>query len=162
MKRRYYNSYLLAVLLVILAFNGVDRIALGLVLQDIKAEFSLSDTELGFLTGISFALFYSFMGVPLARWADRGNRISVISVTTALWSAAVAFCAIAGNFFQLLAIRVAVAVGEAGAIPPAQSLIADTFSRAERPRAVGIYMLGTPLGAVIGNFVAGWLNQLYG
>jgi MFS family permease len=156
------RSYLLGLLLTILAFNSVDRLALGLVLQSIKADLSLSDTQLGLLTGIAFALFYSVMGIPIARWADRGNRVTIIAITTALWSVAVALCGAAGSFLQLLLIRVGVAVGEAGCIPPAYSLIADNFTRAERPRAVARYMLGGPLSVVIGYFVAGWLNEFYG
>jgi MFS family permease len=153
---------MLAVLMVVLAFNSVDRVALGLVLQDIKLALHLSDTQLGVLSGIAFALFYSIMGVPIARWADRGNRVAIISVTTALWSAMVALCGSAASFAQLLLIRVGVAVGEAGCVPPAHSLIADFFSRAERPRAVALYMLGGPLSMVIGYFVAGWLNEFFG
>jgi len=162
MKEARYKKYLLGVLLVILAFNYVDRLALGLVLQSIKADLHLSDTQLGFLGGIAFALFYSVMGIPIARRADKGNRVLIIAVTTLLWSAAVALCGLAGTFWHLLLIRVGVAVGEAGSIPPAQSLIADYFQRAERPRAVGIYMLGASLSTVIGYFGAGWLNELYG
>jgi predicted MFS family arabinose efflux permease len=157
-----YKRYLLAVLLTVLAFNQVDRLVLGLVLQDIKIDLDLTDTQLGLLTGIAFALFYSVMGIPIARWADRGNRVTIISVTTALWSAAVALCGAAGSFVQLMLMRVGVAIGEAGCIPPAHSLIADHFTRAERPRATAIYMLGLPLSAIIGYFVAGWLNELYG
>jgi MFS transporter, Spinster family, sphingosine-1-phosphate transporter len=150
------------VLLAILAFNYVDRLALGLVLQDIKLDFHLSDTKAGLLSGIAFAFFYSVMGIPIARWADRGNRVTIIALTTALWSVAVALCGVAGSFLQLLLIRVGVAVGEAGCIPPAHSLIADYFTRAERPRAVARYMLGVPLSVVIGFFLAGWLNEFYG
>jgi predicted MFS family arabinose efflux permease len=157
-----YRYYLLILLLLILAFNYVDRAALGLLLQDIKTDLMLSDTQLGFLTGIAFALFYSVMGIPIARWADRGNRVSIISVTCALWSVAVALCGCAVNFPQLLFIRVGVGVGEAGCIPPAHSLIADYFSRAERPRAAAIYLLGGPLSVVIGFSLAGWLNEFYG
>lgn len=127
-----------------------------------KIDLDLTDTQLGFLTGIAFALFYSVMGIPMARWADRGNRVTVITMTTALWSAAVALCGAAGSFVQLLLIRIGVAVGEAGCVPPAHSLIADTFTRTERPRAVARYMLGMPLSFVIGYFPAGWLNELYG
>jgi MFS transporter, Spinster family, sphingosine-1-phosphate transporter len=159
---RAYRRYLLAVLLTVLAFNQVDRLVLGLVLQDIKVDLNLTDTQLGLLTGIAFALFYSVMGIPIARWADRGNRVNIISVTTALWSAAVALCGAAGSFVQLMLMRVGVAIGEAGCIPPAHSLIADHFTRAERPRATAIYMLGMPLSAIVGYFVGGWLNELYG
>jgi MFS family permease len=157
-----YKRYLLSVLLVIYAFNSVDRAALQLVLQDIKSDFHLTDTQLGLLTGIVFALFYSLMGIRIARWADRGNRVTIISVCTALWSALVALCALAGNFGQLLLIRVGVAIGEAGCVPPAHSLIADYFTRAERPKAVAIYMLGASVSTVMGFFLAGWLNQFYG
>lgn len=159
---RLYRAYLLGVLLVILAFNYVDRLALGLMLQDIKTDLALTDTQLGFLSGIAFAAFYSLMGIPIARWADRGDRVTIITVTTALWSVAVSACGIAGNFMQLMLIRIGVAVGEAGCIPPAHSLIADFFSREQRPRAVATYMLGWPLSVVIGYFLAGWLNELYG
>lgn len=157
-----YRNYLLAVLLVTLAFNNVDRLALGLVLEDLKADFHLSDTQLGLLSGIAFALFYSVMGIPIARWADRGNRVTIISLTAALWSAGVVLCGMAASFLQLLLIRIGVAVGEAGCMPPAHSLIADHFSRAERPRAVAIYMMGAPLSMAIGYFLAGALNQRYG
>lgn len=162
MRHEAYKNYLLAVLLLILAFNFVDRFALGLVLQDIKSDFHLSDTQLGLLSGMAFALFYSTMGIPLARWADRGNRVAIISITTALWCAAMALCGVANSFVQLLVIRVGVAVGEAGCIPPAHSLIADNFTRAERPRAVAIYMLGPALSTLLGFFLAGWLNQIHG
>jgi MFS family permease len=162
LKESVYRRYLLTVLLAILAFNYVDRLALGLVLQDIKIELHLSDTELGFLTGLAFAVFYSLMGLPIARWADRGDRVLIISITTAIWSAAVALCGAIATFSQLLLVRIGVAVGEAGCIPPAHSLIADYFTRAERPRAVATYMLGAPLSMVVGYFLAGWLNEFYG
>lgn len=162
MKKPPYKHYVLSILLVVMAFNFVDRLALAVVTQDIKTELALSDTQLGLLTGIAFALFYSVMGIPIARWADRGNRVTIISLTTALWSVAVMLCGFIGNFFHLMLIRIGVAVGEAGCIPPAHSLIADYFSRAERPRAVAIYMMGAPLSAVFGYFLAGWLNEIYG
>jgi MFS family permease len=143
-----YRKYLLAVLLLILAFNYVDRLALGLLLQSIKADLSLSDTELGFMSGMAFALFYSVMGIPIARWADRGNRATIITLTTAVWSVAVALCGVTRSFAQMLAVRVAVAVGEASCVPPAHSLIPDYFTRAERPRAVSIYMLGAAISVI--------------
>jgi len=119
-------------------------------------------TALLHLTGMAFALFYSVMGIPIARWADRGNRVTIISITAALWGVAVSLCSLTTSYLQLLLVRVAVAVGEAGCIPPAHSLIPDYYTRAERPRAVSIYMLGASLSVVIGYFLAGWLNQLYG
>jgi MFS transporter, Spinster family, sphingosine-1-phosphate transporter len=160
--QRVYKNYMLILLMVILAFNFADRLALGIVLQDIKVAFELTDTQLGFLGGIAFALFYSIMGIPIARWADRGNRVLIIGVTTALWSLAVALCGAASSFTQLLLTRVLVGIGEAGCIPPANSLIADYFIRAERARAVGIYTMGIQVSLVFGVVAAGWANQFYG
>lgn len=157
-----YRSYLLTLLVLILAFNFIDRLALGIVLQDIKVDLELSDTQLGLFTGIAFAIFYAVMGIPIARWADRGNRITIISLTTAVWSVAVALCGAAGSFVQLMLVRIGVAVGEAGCQPPALSLLSDYFNRAERPRAISLYNLGWPVALVAGYLAAGWLNELYG
>jgi len=157
-----FRNYMLVVLLIIQAYNYVDRQALGLVLQNIKMDLDLSDTQLGLLTGIPFAFFYAVMGIPIARWADRGDRVAIISASIAVWSALVALCGKATNFAQLMFLRAGVGVGEAGSFPPAQSLIPDYFSRAERPWANSIYMLNGPLSALVGLFVAGWLNELYG
>ena len=157
-----YRTYLLSVLTIILLFNYLDRVALGLLLQDIKIDLHLSDTQLGFLGGIAFALFYSVMGIPIARWADRGNRVAIISIAAAAWSVMVALCGAAGNFVQLLLVRVGVAVGEAGCTPPAFSLLAEYFDRVDRPRATAIYSMGGALSSVVGFLLAGWLNELYG
>lgn len=162
MKASLYKNYLLVLLMVILAFNYIDRIALSVVLQEIKVDLHLSDAQLGLLTGIAFAFFYAIMGIPIARWADRGNRTTIITVTTALWSVMVALCGRAGSFLQLLLLRVGVGVGESGCWPPANSLIPDYFPRAERPRAVGIYVMGASFSSLIGFFMAGWLNELFG
>ena len=156
------RRYLLGVLVVVSACNLSESSALGLLLQNIKVDLRLTDSELGILSGIAFALFYSVMGVPIARWADRGNRITVISVTTFIWGVMVALCGVAANFAQLLLLRIGVAVGEAGYMPPSHSLIAEYFAREERARAVAIFALGGSLSAVIGDFWAGWLNELYG
>ncbi len=162
MKEAMRKNYLLTILMVVLTFNSVDRSFLGLVLQNIKADLSLSDTQLGFLSGIAFALIYAIMNIPVARWADRGNRVTIITLMTVLSSAAVALCGATSTFLQLLVVRIGVAVGEGGSVPPAHSLIADYFTRTERPRAVTRYMLGYPLSVVFGYFVGGWLNQFYG
>src|SRR5690348_9315411 len=96
-----YKSWLIGVLLAILASNYADRFALGLVLQDIKSDLLLSDTQLGFLTGVAFAVFYASMGIPIARWADRGDRVVIIVLATALWSAMVAMCGMVATFGEL-------------------------------------------------------------
>jgi predicted MFS family arabinose efflux permease len=159
---RKRKNRLLLLLLVVFAFNHVDRLALGLLLQNIKAELRLTDTQLGMLTGLAFAVFYSLMGVVLARWADRGNRVAIITVTTALWSILVALCGFAASFAQLILLRIGVAVGEAGCAPAGHSLIADHFDRTERSRAASVFMLGGPLSVLIGYFMAGWLNSYFG
>jgi MFS family permease len=156
------KNYLLALLSAVMVFNYVDRIALATMLQNIKVDLKLTDTDIGLLTGIAFAAFYSLMGIPIARWADRGDRVGIISITVALWSIAVGLCGRAASFLQLLMIRIGVAVGEAGCHPPAFSLISDYFNRAERPRAVARYMLAWPIALLLGFFAAGWLNELYG
>ena len=162
MAKEFYKKYLLALLMTIYVSNHLDRIALGLLMQDIKVDLSLSDTELGLLSGIAFAVFYALMGIPIARWADRGDRVFIISSTTALWSFAVAACAAVMSFPQFLLVRICVAVGEAGCIPPAHSLIADFFTRKERPRAVARYVMGGSVAFFVGYFGAGWLNEFYG
>lgn len=157
-----YRRYLLGLLMVIYAYNFADRLALGLLGQYIKLDLSLSDSQLGVLSGIAFGFLYALMGIPLARWADRGNRVTIISLTTALWSAFVFLSGLATSYTALLFCRAGTAVGEAGCIPPAHSLISDHFTRAERPRALAIHMLGGSLSVLIGYFAAGWLNEFYG
>lgn len=157
-----YRKYLLIFLLIVYAFNSADRMALGVMLQDIKADFHLSDTQLGILTGVAFSLFYSLMGLPIARWADRGNRVRLISITAGLWGAAMMLCGAASSFIQLVLIRVCVAVGEAGCMPAALSLISDYYSRAHRARAVAIYLQAGSVSTLLGYFAAGWVNQFFG
>jgi MFS family permease len=153
---------MLAVLTLIAAHNYVDRMALGLLLQEIKFDLRLSDTQLGLVTGLAFALLYATLGIPLARWADRGNRVVLIAVATGIWSTAVALSGMARSFAQLLIARIAAGCGEAGCLPPAHSLIAHYYSRRERPRALSIYMLAAPIGMIIGFWPAAVLNDQIG
>lgn len=157
-----YKQYLLMLLAGVMAANCLDRVVIGMLLQPIKREFGVSDTELGLLSGLAFAAFYAVMGLPMARWADRGNRVALIATTTAVWSALLALCGAATSFLQLLVIRVGVAIGEAGTIPAAHSLIADYFDRRERPRAVARYLLASPIAFTIGYFCAGFIVDKYG
>jgi len=159
---RVNKNYVLGLLTVMLCFNYMDRFALGIVLPDIKNDLQLSDSQLGFLSGMAFALFYSFLGIPIARWADRGNRTTIVALSAAVWSVAVTLCGVAATFLQLLLIRVAVGIGEAGCVPPSLSLLADYFRRDERPRAVAVYMQGISASFIVGFFAAGWLNELLG
>ena len=162
MDKYQYRHYLLVLLTVVGAFNYLDRQVLSLAMEPIKQEFQLSDGQLGILSGFAFALFYAVAGIPIARWADRGNRNIIVSLTTGLWSFMLVLCGVAGNFTQLLLARVGVAIGEAGCLPPTQSLIADHFDRAERPRAMAIYWLCGPLAVIIGFLAGGWLIESVG
>src|SRR5690349_5235544 len=113
-----YRNYLLIILMLSSASIGVERWTLGIVQQGIKTDLALSDTQMGLLSGIAFALFYAVAGIPIARWADRGNRVTIISLSVAVWGLTVALCGMAANFAQLLVIRIGVAIGEAGCTPP--------------------------------------------
>lgn len=157
-----YRNYLLTSLVVLYAFNSVDSVAIGIALQSIKVSLHLTDTQLGLLTGIAFTLFYAGFGLPMGRWADRGNRIAVLSVTRLLWAVFVILTGRATSFLELLVIRAGTAVGESGCLPPAYSLISEYFSREERPRALGFFYLGLPFASIIGYVASGWLLQAYG
>lgn len=156
-----YKNYVLVLLVVVYVFNFVDRTILSILLEPIKAEFDLSDTQLGFLSGLAFALFYTFMGIPIARWADRGVRRTIISISLFTWSAMTAFTGAAQNFGMLLAARVGVGVGEAGCSPPAHSLLSDYFPAERRATALAVYSLGIPIGSGIGYLAGGWLAEWF-
>jgi MFS family permease len=159
---RRHRNYVLAVLFVVFVLNSVDSVALGLVLQEIKVDLLLSDAQLGVLTGIAFALLYAIAGLTIAKWADCGDRVAIVSIATALWSVLVAACGSAASFVQLLLLRVGVGIGEAGCWPASQSLIADYFDRADRPRANAVCLMAAGVSAVVGYGVAGWLNERFG
>ena len=162
MYSRRYKQYVLLTLTTVYTLSFMDRHMIGLFMQSIKEAFLLSDTQLGFLTGIAFALFYSILGIPIARGADRGNRVTIISIAIALWGVMAIACGLVTNFFQLLLVRVLAAVGEAGVMPPAYSLISDYFNVQERARAVSIYLLAIPISILLSFCLAGWLGELYG
>lgn len=157
-----YRNYVLGILLVVYVFNFVDRQILSILMEPVRLELGLSDTQLGFLSGIAFALFYATLGIPIARLADRTSRKGVIAVCLALWSGMTALCGLAQSFLQLLAARIGVAVGEAGGTPPSHSLLSDYFAEHERATALGIYSLGIPIGIMFGLFIGGWANELLG
>lgn len=142
--------------------NYADRNVIGVLLEPIKAEFGVSDTMLGLLTGIAFAVFYVTLGLPIAWLADRGNRRRVITWSIVVWSLMTVMCGMAQNFWQLALARMGVGAGEAGAVPPAQSLIADYYPPKERAGALGFYMMSSMAGYIIGMVVGGWAAQYYG
>jgi MFS family permease len=158
-----YRHYVLAAMTGVTTLNYLDRVLMALVLQPIKSDLKLSDTQLGFLTGIAFALFYATLGIPISRWADRGNRVTITSLAIGLWGLTVMSCLYVTNFTQLLLARVAAAVGESGCVPPTYSLVGDYFPKAgERARALAIYIASNPLAYLIGFILGGWLNEHYG
>jgi MFS family permease len=157
------KGWALVALTGICTLNFLDRGLMILLLQPIKEDLHLSDTQLGFLTGIGFALFYATLGVPIARWADRGNRVTIASLAIGLWGLTVMACVFARNFTQLVCARVAAAVGESGCMPPTYSLLGDYFPEAsERTRAMSIYMLAGPFATLISFMGGGKLGELYG
>jgi len=149
-------------LLLVSIFNFTDHMIFSLLMEPIKIDLSLSDTQLGLLSGLAFAIFYCLLGLPIARWADRGNRVTIISIAIITWSGMTALCGLATNFVQILFCRIGVGAGEAGCTPPSHSLISDYYSRAERPKAMSFFMMGAPLGILVGYLLGGWINELYG
>jgi MFS family permease len=158
-----YKRYVLLMLTLVYTITSLDQVLMALVLQPIKQDLRLSDTQLGFLTGIAFGLFYATLGLPIARWADRGNRTAIAALAIALWGATVMACLFVTNFTQLVLARVAAAVGGAGGMPPTYSLVGDYFPEpAERTRALTIYMLASPLSNLLSFIAGGWLTERYG
>lgn len=159
--RPLYRYYVLAVLTVVYVFNFVDRQLLVILQEPIKAELSLSDTQLGLLTGFAFALFYVICGIPIARWADKGNRRSIIAIALTIWSVMTALCGLAGNYAHLLLARIGVGVGEAGGSPPAHSMISDIFKPKNRALALSVYSIGIYIGILIGFALGGFLADAF-
>jgi predicted MFS family arabinose efflux permease len=161
--KTWYANYVLVALTLCYVINTVDRSQiLAASLQAIKKEFGASDFQMGVLTGIPFALFYSVMGIPIAAWADRSSRRNVLSLAVAVWSAMTAIFGMAVNYAMLFAARVGTAIGEAGGSPPSHSLISDYFPKNRRGTAFSIYALGVPIGSSLGAALGGWGNQALG
>ena len=157
-----YRTYVLIVLTAVYTVNYVDRQILSILLQPIKEELLLTDTQLGFISGIAFAIFYATLGIPIAMLADRWNRRNVITIALTLFSGFTAACAGATNFLQLAAMRIGVAVGEAGSSPPSHSMIADMYPPEKRGAALGVFSLGVNIGILIGFLIGGWVSQWFG
>ncbi|KZX59048.1 MFS transporter [Halioglobus sp. HI00S01] len=157
-----YRTYVLMVLTLVYSFNFIDRQLISILQESIKAELLLSDTQLGLLTGFAFALFYVSAGVPIARWADRGNRRNIISLAVGVWSFMTAISGACMNYTQLLLARIGVGVGEAGGSPPAHSMISDIFPPESRATAMSTYSLGINIGIMFGFFLGGILNEVLG
>ena len=147
--------YVLAVLTCVYALNIADRFSISTLIEPIRAELHLSDSGIGFLTGVALALFYVTVGIPVAVAADRINRRNIVALSLALWSGMTAVCGMAQNYAQLLLARFGVGIGEAGGTPPSTSILADKFPAERRPLALTLFALGACIGAWLGSSVAG-------
>ena len=156
------RNYTLAVIVLIYASSHVDRQIVSILAESIKQDLLLSDSQLGFLIGLSFALFYATLGIPIAILADRYSRRNIIAISVIVWSGMTALSGLAANFFQLALARIGVGIGEAGSSPPSHSMIADLFPLEKRGAAMGIYAAGINLGVLIGFLVGGFIDEWYG
>ena len=156
------SHYALLILLFVYTMSFIDRQIMGILVQPIKQEFGVSDTAMGVLTGVAFALFYSTLAIPFGRYADRANRRNFVAYCCAAWSAMTALCGMATGFWTLALARVGVAVGEAGGGSPSISMIADHYPPQQRGRAMSVYMLGPQLGILFGLTLGGWIAQHHG
>ena len=152
-----YAWYVVAVLALANTSAFVDRQILGLLVGPIRRDLGVSDTQMGILYGLAFALFYTLLGIPIARAADRGSRRTIIAIGIALWSVMTVLCGVAQTYDQLLLARLGVGVGEAALAAPAVSLPSDYFPAERRATALSVYSLGIYLGAGLANLVGGAL-----
>lgn len=157
-----YRRYALGLLVVVYTSSFVDRQIMGVLLEPVKLDLGLSDTQMGFMTGLAFALFYATLGMPVAFLADRVNRRNIIAIAVGIWSLMTALGGFAIGFWSLAIARIGVGVGEAGASPPAHSMIADLYSEKERSGALGIYSLGIYFGIMLGFLVGAYVAEYYG
>jgi MFS family permease len=154
---RAYSWWVLGVLALVYVFNFVDRQILGILIGPIKAELGVSDTAMGFLSGLTFALFYTLAGIPIARFSDRGSRRNVIAVSLLVWSAMTAASGLTRSFWQLALARIGVGVGEAGGSPPSHSLLSDYFPPERRSTALALFANGVYVGSGLAFLFGGWV-----
>jgi predicted MFS family arabinose efflux permease len=157
-----YKRFALAMLTAVYALNFIDRQILVILQEPIKAEMGLSDAQLGLLSGFAFAVVYVTAGIPIAYWADRGNRRNIVSLAVAVWSGMTAVSGFAQNFTQLLLARVGVGLGEAGGSPPAHSMISDYYPPEQRATALSIYSTGIYAGILLGFLFGGIIADAFG
>lgn len=159
---RRYVWYVVVLLTVVNVFSYMDRMALAVLAPYIKAELQLSDAQLGLLTGFAFSLFYAICGMPIARWADRGVRRNIIALALGTWSMMTALSGSAQTFWYLFAARIGIGAGEAGCLPPAQSLICDYVPVRRRSGVFAVHNFGNYAGLMMGLVLAGWLGEKIG
>ena len=159
---KFTRNYTLGVLVLIYASSHIDRQIVSILAESIKQDLLLSDTQLGFLIGLSFALFYATLGIPIAILADRYSRRNIIAAAVIIWSGMTALSGLAANFTQLALARIGVGIGEAGSSPRSHSMITDMFPLESRGAAMGIYAAGINLGILVGFLVGGFIDEWYG
>jgi len=157
-----YRAYALGLLLLVYVLNFIDRSVINILAEPIKNDLGLADWHIGLMSGLAFAVFYTFLGLPIAQLAERRNRPLIIAVALAVWSTFTALSGLAQNFTQLVLARIGVGVGEAGCTPPAHSLITDYVPRERRASALAFYSMGIPLGGLVGMAVGGIVADAYG
>lgn len=156
------SHYTLVILLLVYTMSFIDRQIMGILMQPIKEEFQVTDTMMGLLSGLTFALFYTTLAIPASRYADGANRRNFVAYCCAAWSAMTALCGMVTGYWTLALARVGVAVGESGGTNPAMSMIADHYPPSQRGRAMGVYYLGPQLGILFGLTLGGWIAHNYG
>jgi MFS family permease len=159
---KLYKRYVTMLLLMVYVFNQLDRLVFGILMEPIKRELSLTDTQLAFVRGPALFLLYSFLGILVARWADRAQRVPIMAIAIALWSAIATLTATVHGFGKLALVRMGVGIGEAGFSSVAVSVIGDYESDTDRARAISNFMLAIPIAGLLGDLLSGWVNQLYG
>ncbi len=157
-----YRGYVLGMLTLVYVFNFLDRQLLVILQEPIKAELGLSDTQLGLLSGLAFAVVYVTAALPLAQFAERWSRRSMVAASLATWSAMTALTGFVTSFTQLFLARAAVGIGEAGASPASHSLISDIFPVNRRATALATYSTGINIGILLGFLLGGWINEFFG
>ncbi len=154
--------YVLVVMVATYTMNIADRFVMSTVLEQIRVELDLSDSGVAFLTGVSLALFYISMGIPLSWVADRYNRRNLLAGSIAVWSMMTTLCGLSQGYYQLLLARIGVGVGEAAGTPSCSSIICDYFPADRRAMALTVFALGAPIGAWLGADIAGAAASAYG
>ena len=154
--------YVLILLTLVYALNIADRFSISTLIEPIRIELGLTDSGIAFLTGVALAIFYVFIGIPIAALADRANRRNIVAISLAIWSAMTACCGLAQSYWQLLFARFGVGIGEAGGTPPSTSIISDKFAPQRRPLALTVFSLGASLGAWVGASIVGSIAQIHG
>ena len=160
--QRRYANYVLGVLFVVMMLNFIDRQIVSILAESIKRDMGLSDKQIGLMTGLSFAIFYGSLSIPIAIVADRWNRSKIISLSVGVWSVMTVLCGFATNFWQLFLARVGVGIGEAGSSPASHSLIASLFPPERRSTALGIFAISVSLGSFIAYTGGGWMAENIG